>query len=193
MSERAPSPTDDVQVSTSKWLMLFHLLPPKPAYFRVKIWRRLQALGAVSVKNSVYVLPRTDGTNEDLKWLLQEILHEGGEGALCTVEFLAGMTDEAIIDLFHQARNEDYDTLAQEIAEADQKFAKGDGRSGAIPPWSAEVRTEAASPKATDRRDQSLGLFDAPKGTATETALSQLESKWRVGRGQNANRGMSKN
>ena len=34
------------------WLMLIHQLPPKPAYLRVKIWRRLQALGAVAVKNS---------------------------------------------------------------------------------------------------------------------------------------------
>ena len=28
------------------WLLLIHQLPAKPAYARVKVWRRLQALGA---------------------------------------------------------------------------------------------------------------------------------------------------
>ena len=44
----------------ANWLMLLHNIPPKPAYFRVKIWRRLQGLGAVAVKNAAYVLPRSD-------------------------------------------------------------------------------------------------------------------------------------
>jgi hypothetical protein len=34
---------------TDRWMLLIHQLPAKPAYLRVKIWRRLQALGAVSV------------------------------------------------------------------------------------------------------------------------------------------------
>ena len=41
------------------WLLLIHQLPAKPAYARVKVWRRLQALGAVTVKNAVYALPAT--------------------------------------------------------------------------------------------------------------------------------------
>ena len=33
------------------WLLLIHQLPAKPAYLRVKIWRRLQDLGAIAVKH----------------------------------------------------------------------------------------------------------------------------------------------
>ncbi|RUA00520.1 MAG: ChrB protein, partial [Deltaproteobacteria bacterium] len=29
-----------------KWLLLIHQIPPKPDYFRVKIWRRLRKVGA---------------------------------------------------------------------------------------------------------------------------------------------------
>jgi hypothetical protein len=36
----------------SLWLLLIRQLPPKPASLRVKIWRRLQGLGAISVKSS---------------------------------------------------------------------------------------------------------------------------------------------
>ena len=69
-----------------RWLLLIHQLPPKPHYFRVKIWRRLQRLGAVAIKNSVYVLPKNDQTQEDFQWVVREII-EGGKplcaGAFC--------------------------------------------------------------------------------------------------------------
>jgi len=35
----------------------------------VKIWRRLQRLGAVGIKNSVYVLPAGEQAHEDLNWV----------------------------------------------------------------------------------------------------------------------------
>ena len=47
------------------WLLLIHQLPAKPAYLRVKIWRRLQDLGAVAVKNAVHALPMNEETQED--------------------------------------------------------------------------------------------------------------------------------
>ena len=43
-----------------RWLLIFHQLPSNPAYLRVKVWRRLQALGAVAIKNAVYALPTSD-------------------------------------------------------------------------------------------------------------------------------------
>ena len=50
-----------------RWLLLIHQLPPKPDYFRVKIWRRLQGLGAVAIKNSVYALPFSPQAFEDFQ------------------------------------------------------------------------------------------------------------------------------
>jgi hypothetical protein len=39
------------------WLVLLVRLPPTPSSIRVKAWRRLRAIGAVALKNSVYLLP----------------------------------------------------------------------------------------------------------------------------------------
>ena len=58
------------EVPASPWLLLIHQLPPKPPYLRVKVWRRLQSMGAVPIKNSVYVLPNTDEAREDFEWIL---------------------------------------------------------------------------------------------------------------------------
>ena len=86
------------------WLVLIHQLPPKPPYLRVKVWRRLQALGAVPLKNSVYVLPSTDDGREDFEWVLREIRKEGGEASLCEARLVEGLTDEEVRHLFLRAR-----------------------------------------------------------------------------------------
>src|SRR5262245_48491360 len=62
-----------------RWLLLIHQIPPKPDYFRVKVRRRLYQLGAIAIKNSVYVLPHSDEMLEDFQWLAREIEQEGGE------------------------------------------------------------------------------------------------------------------
>src|SRR5207302_4644133 len=82
------------------WLLLIHQIPPKPNYFRVKIWRRLQRLGAVALKNSVYVLPKNDQAHEDLRWVLREIVAGGGDATLCEAHFVEGITDEQVEAMF---------------------------------------------------------------------------------------------
>src|SRR5437763_13986408 len=89
------------QVDTARWLLLIHQLPPKPAYLRVKIWRRLQAIGAVTVKNSVYVLPANEGAQEDYEWILKEICEGGGEGLIWEARLVDGLSDDDVRELFN--------------------------------------------------------------------------------------------
>src|SRR5690349_15822328 len=97
-----------------RWLLLIHQIPPKPAYFRVKVWRRLQTIGAVAIKNSVYVAPKTDQTQEDLEWLLREIRDGGGDASICEARFIEGLQDEGVEALFNAAREADYHQVADE-------------------------------------------------------------------------------
>lgn len=99
------------------WLLLAHQLPPKPAYFRVKVWRRLQGLGAVAIKNSLYALPAGEQTREDFQWLLREIAEGGGEAAVFEARFIDGLTDREVRALFDKARDGDYETLAADVRE----------------------------------------------------------------------------
>jgi hypothetical protein len=97
-----------------EWLLLIHQIPPKPGYFRVKIWRRLQRLGAVALKNSVYVLPRTEQTMEDFQWVRREIEAGGGDASICEASFLEGISNPQVEAIFHAARDSDYAELARE-------------------------------------------------------------------------------
>ena len=83
-----------------RWLLLVHQLPVEPAYMRVKVRRRLARLGAVLLKNSVYALPNTPEHLEDLVWLANEILADGGEATICAASLLFGLTDDDLMAQF---------------------------------------------------------------------------------------------
>lgn len=100
-----------------RWLLLIHQLPAKPAYARVKIWRRLKGLGAVTVKNSVYALPSNAETREDFAWLVQEIVELGGEAFTCEAALVDGLDDGEVQALFDAARDEDYAEIATTARE----------------------------------------------------------------------------
>src|SRR6058998_2445208 len=109
--------------ATGRWLLLFHQIPPKPDYFRVKVWRRLQRIGAVPVKNSVWVLPYNDQAVEDFRWLLQEIVDGGGEGSVCRGDFVDGLSDRDVAALFRQARGAEYAAAALDFFGAPGRSA----------------------------------------------------------------------
>ncbi len=97
-----------------KWLLLLHQIPPKPPYFRAKILRRLNSLGAVAIKNSAYVLPWGEETLEDLQWIRREIQEEGGGGWLFASEAVAGLSDEGLQKDFREARRPEWAALAEQ-------------------------------------------------------------------------------
>ena len=95
------------------WLALLHQLPAKPPYLRVKIWRRLQSVGAIPLKNAVHLLPNTEPSQTAFRTLLQEITSSGGEAILTEIRLLDGQSDPEVRTLFDTARDADYDDLAQ--------------------------------------------------------------------------------
>ncbi len=104
------------KIIAGKWLLLVHQIPPKPDSFRMKIWRRLQQVGAVAIKQSVYAMPFSDQSREDLNWTLREIIEGGGDGSIIEARFLEGLTDEQVVTLFQNARKSDYEKLIQDAS-----------------------------------------------------------------------------
>src|SRR5262249_24575468 len=107
-----------VQPKRSSWLLFIHQLPQKPDYLRVKVTRRLRALGARPIKNSVYVLPHSDAAAAVLERLIRDVTREGGEALLCQARFVAGRSDEDVAALFYKA----WDAESLAIAKAADKL-----------------------------------------------------------------------
>jgi hypothetical protein len=98
-----------------RWWVLAFQLPAQPAYARVKIWRRLQAVGATSFKSALYLMPGTEEALEDFEWTLREVRDAGGEGLILDARTVQGFTDDEIIAMFDSAREEQYRAVAEEI------------------------------------------------------------------------------
>ncbi|HEY6875302.1 MAG TPA: chromate resistance protein ChrB domain-containing protein [Myxococcales bacterium] len=117
-------PEKDKAARAPGWLLLIHQIPPKPNYFRVKIWRRLQKLGAVGIKNSVYALPSSEQAQEDLNWVLREIVEGGGDASLVEARLVEGLNDEQVKEMFRSARDADYMQVASDARELSKKLPR---------------------------------------------------------------------
>src|SRR6185295_6463115 len=110
---RRPSRPSGSREPSPRWLLLAHQLPAQASNARVKIWRRLQQVGAVPARNSVYVLPNTDQCREDFEWVRSEIVALGGEATVFAAEALDSGSDD-LIAAFQRARDTDYLALKQD-------------------------------------------------------------------------------
>ena len=117
MTDTAPE-----QDGARRWWVFAFQLPAQPAYARVKIWRRLQAVGAASFKNALYLMPATEEALEDFEWTLREVRDAGGEGLILDARTVQGFTDEEIIAIFDAAREEQYREVAEEIRTFSARF-----------------------------------------------------------------------
>jgi hypothetical protein len=160
----------------STWLLLIHRVPNSPAYLRVKMWRRLQKIGAVAVKNAVYVLPRSDQSSEDFHWVAREILEAGGDASVCEATFVEGVTSSELIDLFRAARDSDYGELMEEIKEVREEMRTAE-RAGAA--WASSMLTRVARVRQRLVEIQTIDFFTAPSGKQAETLVGELEAKIR--------------
>lgn len=96
------SSVSPAQEGETRWLLLIHQVPPKPDYLRVKVRRRLHRLGALPLKSSVYVLPDNEENLEDLQWLANEIVYDGGDATICSASMLSGVSNEEIAAHFRR-------------------------------------------------------------------------------------------
>jgi hypothetical protein len=142
----------------------------------VKTWRRLQDIGAVPVRNSVYALPNTDACREDFEWLRSEIAALGGEATVFAADALDREADAAIEDAFRRARDGDYAALTREAKRA------GSG------PASPMLARAAAMLRARLDAIRAIDFARAPSADAADEAVRAVEARVlaQAGRGKEA-------
>lgn len=164
----------NAEESAKSWLVLLFQFPQGAGSQRVRIWRRLQGIGAIAIKNSVYVLPKNEQTQEDFEWLLAELTAAGAEAAVLESRFISGMDDPQLRELFKEARNVDYTTLAEDIGttgQALQAVEAGDSQGLlAARQAFARARKRLAEVEAID-------FFGAAGHESAQAALLALEEQ----------------
>lgn len=164
------------EIEPTTWLLLIHQVPNSPAYLRVKMWRRLQKIGAVAVKNAVYVLPRSDQSSEDFHWVAREIIEAGGDASVCEATFVEGITSNELIELFRAARDSDYRELLEEIKEVKEELRSAEKTGDA---WASGMIGRVSRVRQRLMEIQTIDFYPGRTGKETEALVAEMEVRIR--------------
>ena len=163
-------------------MLLIHQIPPRPAYLRVKVSRHLQRVGAIAIKNSVYALPAGEEAQEDLQWVLREVVKGGGDASVVEARFVDGLGDAEVIALFNAAREQDYRALGELVREVGARLPRRgpapSGRQIELTGQVARLRRRLGALVAID-------FFGAPGREAVEGLVAGLEARMKPEAGKN--------
>ena len=152
------------------WLLLLYALPTLQNTERVNLWRKLKKFGAVALQTSGYVLPDDPAQFERFQWLSKEIRDAGGEATLIRVAEIDGMSNEAVIAMFNEARAAEYKEVVAACRETLNEKRKGE-----------ELTGEVAKHQRRFREIRQVDYFNSPAAHDAQMMLQRAEKV--LGRG----------
>ena len=148
------------------WLLLVHQLPARPLYLRAQVRRRLAQVGALPIKNSVYVLPDRPDCLEDFQWIAQEAAAGGGDASVCRAEFIGEATAADLRERFREASSERFapikSALEARLAELRRRRSS--------PGDAALARLQRMADEAAR-----LDFFDSEQGREVHTLMAAIK------------------
>src|SRR5260221_9737207 len=115
----------------ARWYLFIHQLPPKPLYLRAKVRKLLSQAGALTLKDSVYVLPFRPDRLPTLQKIAGIATGEGGDAFVWEGQFVQTSRADELIEVFQEARDQDYAALVERVNAWASELQR---RSGQAPP-----------------------------------------------------------
>jgi hypothetical protein len=144
-----------------------------PAALRVQVWRRLRALGALYLQQSVCLLPDTPDVTRAVRRLLDRVHRDGGDGRLLKIALTDPAEEHAVIEDFRRERGVEYGDLLERIpeflAELDRERARGRTTYVEVEESEADLHRFQSWLAKTAARD----YFDAPGATEAQAAVER--------------------
>lgn len=103
-----------------QWVLLSYRIPREPSTARIAVWRKLKRLGVATLGDGVVGLPADARTREQLDWIAEEIVENGGEAMVWLAQPAALAQERRLARSMADARAAEYTVL---IAEADRALA----------------------------------------------------------------------
>jgi len=171
------------------WLLLIYQLPSRQSPARVKVWRRLQRIGAVLLKNSAWAMPESEEAREDLEWLKAEIVASGGEAMVLVGHASQQATQEEIVAAFRDARAKDFEALRKDATKLLQRWqrqsarnSKASGRAETDPQSDGRALPQALRRIRERARElDAIDFFRSPSSDEVAQLVAQLERHARRG------------
>jgi hypothetical protein len=143
---------------------------------RVKVGRRLARVGAVALKNSVYVLPNSESALEDFEWVRREVVDAGGEATVVDAQVVSGMSDGDLEAKFRAAKDSEYVELSRE-ARALRTEALGNRKRALSDEERARLQREIARLERKLQDIRATDFFGASACEGVTGILHELRTK----------------
>ena len=163
------------QASTSErgWLLITVSTAGAPPALRVQVWRRLRALGALYLQQSVCLLPDRPEVSRAVRRLLDRVHRDGGQGRLLKVALTDPAEEQAVIEDFRRERAVEYadllERLPEFLAELDRERARGRTTYAEVEESEADLERFRSWLAKIAGRD----YFDATRGPHAQAAVER--------------------
>ncbi|SLM19099.1 ChrB domain-containing protein [uncultured spirochete] len=108
----------------STWLLFAYQVPASPSTHRSYVWRKLKALGALYLQNSICILPSIEPVEETLRQLHAEIINRNGAAIILHVNLLNEEERTEIIARFRRQMEDEYGEFIEECGEFHAELTK---------------------------------------------------------------------
>ncbi len=155
-----------------EWAVINYTLPREPSRARVSIWRKLKKIGAVSIQQSMWILPLSDENYSLLYEIKREVLQDSGEAFVMT----AAVEEDGkkiIVDRFNAARNEEYGELLEQCEDFFREIDKEITRKNFSFAEIEENEEELSKLQEWFAKISARDFFDAPLKEKAASTLSK--------------------
>ena len=106
-----------------EWVLLAYRLPREPSTPRITMWRKLKRLGVAQLLDGLVALPADARTREQLEWLADEVIEDGGTATVWLGRTGSASQQRALAVAMSAAVADDYAAVlaaANDASEADE-------------------------------------------------------------------------
>jgi len=162
-----------IKATPSGWLVLVYRIPSEPTRLRATAWRRLKALGAIYLQNSVAALPKSSAAERSLRKLQHEIVGMAGTAVLMESSVLVGESN--VLATFQAARTDEYEEIVDRcegfLVELEKEYVKSHFSYAELEENEVDYTKLLNWFEKVRARDE----FDAPGRAEAEASLQKCE------------------
>lgn len=167
-------------MAKAEWLLFYYQVPASPSTHRAYAWRKLKALGALYLQNSICILPAREELRGRLGELKDEIITRGGEASLLAIELVGKGEDESIVERLGLQSSDEYGEFLEQCGDFHAELAKERGKRHLTFGELEENEAELAKLRSWLPRIIARDFFAVPLRTKALAALEAGEKDFRI-------------